>query len=141
MRKKGNTLEFADERREEVLRAIREEASACQRLDLPMACRRAVLRPASRFWVSEERAARVISAMFGGAGLPQRMEMSKRRMYEEIFRRTQALRRGRGKSLPLAHAVREVVYQPAPEHYMSPVSAMNMYYAHLRGKQKLRANG
>lgn len=140
MRKKGNTLEFDRERREELLAAIRQECSGDDRFDLLLACRRAVARQASRFWVSEERAARVVAAMDAGKPVFEKMELSKRRMYAEIQRRVAALRPGR-EGEPLMALVRDVVYEPAPEHYISAVSAMNMYYKHLREKRASRANG
>jgi len=140
MRKKGNTLEFAKERREELFAAIRAEGDCTDKFDLFLACRKAVARPASRFWVSEERAARVLSALAKGKPFGAGVELSKRRMYEEIRRRVDTLRRGR-EGEPLVHLVREVVYEPAPEHYISAVSAMNMYYSHLRSKHASRANG
>lgn len=141
MKKKGNTLEFTKERKDELFAAIRAEgASASCRFDLLQACTRAVVRPASRFWVSEERATRVLSAMAKGEILSSATELSKRRMYEEINRRVEALRPNR-ETEPLVNLVREVVYEPAPEHYISPVTAMNMYYEHLRFKHKALSNG
>lgn len=134
MRKKGNTLEFATERRAELVAAIRAEVAGNDRFDLLLACRRAVMRPASRFWVSEERAAHVLGAMARGNGVGCNARLPKMRMYEEIRRRVEELRQSReGESL--VGLVREVVYGPAPEHYISAVSAMNMYYAYLRSKR------
>lgn len=140
MRKKGNTLEFGQERRDELLAAIRYECADSGRFDLLSACRRAVVRPASRFWVSEERAARVLASMAAGRPVLEGMEASKRRMYVEIQRRVDALRPGR-ENEPLVALVRDVVYEPAPEHYISAVSAMNMYYDYLRQKRSARSNG
>lgn len=140
MRKKGNILEFAQERRDEIVAAIRAEGACADRFDLLLACRRAVARQASRFWVSEERAARVVSALSKGCGAIEGMDGAKRRMYEEIWRRVEALRPGR-EGEPLVSLVREVVYEPAPEHYVSAVTAMNMYYGHLRSNKAMRSNG
>lgn len=140
MKKKGNTLEFAKERREELFAAILAEGTDGKRFDLYQACGRAVARPASRFWVSEERAARVVTALAKGKPMSAKTELSKRRMYEEILRRVEAMRPGR-EDEPLVNLVREVVYTPAPEHYISAISAMNMYYSHIRAKRAARANG
>lgn len=140
MRKKGNTLEFIKERRDELFSAIRAEGTASSRFDLLQACRHAVSKPASRFWVSEERATRVLAAMAKGGNFGNETELSKRRMYEEINRRVSAIRPGR-ENEPLVNIVREVVYEPAPEHYISPITAMNMYYGHLRTKHKTSSNG
>ncbi|MCM1451721.1 MAG: hypothetical protein NC102_05650, partial [Clostridium sp.] len=77
----------------------------------------------------------VLSAMERGKE-PGRVRCElKRRMYDEIRHRVMARRQGR-EDEPLINLVREVVYGPAPEHYVSPISAMNMYYSYVRNLHK-----
>jgi len=77
--------------------------------------------PASRFWVSEDRAAEVISKMLRGEDIGN-MYKEKQRMYREILRRTEEKLATEG-ARPIYHVVFEVVNSPAPEFYMSPATA------------------
>lgn len=80
--------------------------------------------PSKRFWVSPERAFRVILEMEAGEDL-SRMIGNKRKMYLEIHKRVRALRRqARYKNESLATLVSIVVEQPAPCFYMTPKSAI-----------------
>lgn len=82
---------------------------------------RVVKSPCSRFWVSEMRAAVVISLMLRGK-CPDDMLPEKRRMYEAIYSRVTEIMKGR-EDMCLSHAVEEAVWSPAPEFYMAPETA------------------
>lgn len=82
--------------------------------------------PASRFWVSEERAAIVIAAMEAGKPLT-RMRRNKREMFEEIFRRYLALR-DLHPDKSLFELVSIVVHQPAPKFYLTPRTVGEFIY-------------
>ncbi len=77
--------------------------------------------PARRFWVSEERALRVVRAARRGA-LPARCNTLKREMYGEICRRVDALL-GEHPDWPLERCVWVAVNQQAPRFYLSVRSA------------------
>lgn len=74
------------------------------------------LTPTSRFFVSAQRAMRVVGRMDVGDPT-RRMRPSNKRMYQEIHRRVKNLMSARP-GLTLREAVEEVVEQPAPETYM-----------------------
>lgn len=82
--------------------------------------------PSRRFWVSEERAAIVVSGMMRGVAIGN-MRPQKREMFREIFRRTQALLE-ECPDLALSEAVARVVRQPAPKFYLTPQSARIIFY-------------
>lgn len=87
--------------------------------------------PASRFWVSEERAAVVISAMWAGRPLP-RMRPNKREMFEEIFRRFK-IEKERNPSATIYELVAEIVSQPAPKFYLTPRTVGEFIYRYKKG--------
>ena len=97
---------------------------------------RLVDQPASRFYVSELRAIRVIAAMRRGSLRPG-VSRSRGRMYAEVNRRVESLLE-KTPGMPLADAVVEVVNSPAPEFYMEPASARVTVYGLLRRRRKAR---
>lgn len=91
--------------------------------------------PSSRFWVSPERAMRVISSMDHGNRL-NGMIRNKRIMFREIYRRVHQLRtRPHYRQLPLSEVVQIVVEQPAPSFYKTPQSAIVIMH-HIRKRRK-----
>lgn len=85
------------------------------------AVRRSVQKEAPRFYVSEERATRVMGWMMKGDSRVARMLPKHRAMFEEIYRRTMALR-SQLPGRPLSEIVSRVVRRPAPEFYLTPMS-------------------
>jgi hypothetical protein len=85
------------------------------------AVRRSVQHEAPRFYVSDERAVRVLSWMMNGDERMERMMPKRREMFHEIYRRTMALRAQHPGS-SLTELVRRVVCRPAPEYYLTPKS-------------------
>lgn len=126
MKKKGNVIEFIEERDRELharfMDILRTERDVPLREMFGMAARR----KASRFWVSEPRAAIVIGAMMRGESLDG-MVPKRREMFEEIYRRVTALR-GKNPELTIWSAVCDVVCSPAPEFYLSAESARSIIY-------------
>lgn len=82
--------------------------------------------PASRFWVSEQRAAIVVSRMLAGKPL-SRMRVNKREMFEEIFRRFLILRDENPKK-SIFELTAIVVNQPAPKFYLTPRTVGEFIY-------------
>lgn len=82
---------------------------------------RAVNHPSRRFWVSEERALRVVRAMERGT-IPPCFNALKREMYGEIHRRVRRLS-AIHPDWPLKRLVWVVVNQEAPRFYLSVSSA------------------
>lgn len=119
MKKTGNISDFAEERDAALMAAYRQELTETRATSLDSIAAGVAVRPCSRFWVSEERAVAVISAMLRGRDVTATMHPSKRRMYEEIYRRTMALR-ARRPHASLISVIPEVIYSEAPEFYLSP---------------------
>lgn len=94
-----------------------------------------VNQPCSRFWISEERATAVISAIFRGQPILAAMRPTKREMFTEIYHRVQAIRKEE-KDMPLCDIVFEVVNSPAPKFYMHPNYARKVIYQIKQGLYK-----
>lgn len=82
----GSILDFTRERNADLMRVYRDRLAEASIIVMPVIFQLVADSPASRFWVSEERAAIVISAMAAGKPMP-RMRSNKREMFEEIYRR------------------------------------------------------
>ena len=78
-------------------------------------------RPTSRFFVTEERAAVVISNLLRGGTLDN-LSPTKKEMYEEISKRVWNILPYRA-GIKLQAIVKEVIEQPAPKFYLTPKSA------------------
>lgn len=130
MKKPGSVSDFTPQRDRELLAAFKNQLHLLGDVPLPEIFHRAARQPASRFWVSERRAAAVVSKMLKG-DLILSMNPKKREMYYEIFRRVERILNERP-GCCLTDAVFEAVNSPAPEFYLTPKSARVMIYR-LRG--------
>lgn len=115
----GSNIKFVHERNADIMRAYRSKMREAAVIRPPEIFRQVAESPASRFWVSEERAAIVISAMESGKPLPANMIPTKREMFTEIFRRYRLLRAQKPQST-IIELVTIVVHQPAPKFYFTP---------------------
>lgn len=122
----GSILDFTEERNQELLRVYHEQLSAAGYIIMPQIFELVANSPCSRFWVSEERAAIVISSMLAKKPLPN-MRQNKREMFEEIFRRFLELRRQHPDKSIYELAI-SVVHQPAPRFYMTPRTVGELIY-------------
>lgn len=126
MKHYGCTFECGDERDDDFMRAYCKQIEGRAVVVLSEVFRSLVDMPSKRFWVSEERAAIVVSDMMRGATL-ERMRPQKREMFQEIHRRTVALLEEHT-DMALSVAVAHVVRQPAPRFYLTPQSARIIFY-------------
>ncbi|MCH5234457.1 MAG: hypothetical protein J1E16_04125 [Muribaculaceae bacterium] len=118
MKTSGAILEFTHQRNSDIMRVFRHHLSSQPHIFLPDILVLVAKSPASRFWVSEERAAIVISALIAGRPLPP-MRDNKKEMFAEILRRYLEIKDSRpGESL--ANIVADIVNQPAPRFYLTP---------------------
>lgn len=113
----GSILEFTRERNEDLMRVYREKLSEASIIVMPVIFELVAQSPSSRFWVSEERAAIVISAMAAGRPMP-RMRKNKREMFEEIFRRFVVMHEQQPDK-SVYELVTLIVNQPAPKFYLT----------------------
>lgn len=122
----GSILDFTQERNQEVMRVYQEELSKAGYIIMPKIFEQVANSPCSRFWVSEERAAIVISTLLAGKVIPN-MRKNKREMFDEIFRRFLIAREQYPEKSIYALAIM-VVNQPAPKFYMTPRTVGELIY-------------
>lgn len=84
--------------------------------------------PAPRFYISEERAFRLVSLRRRKGRWPEGIIPTRRRMLNEIYRRVEAMMEA-DPALDLRDAVFEVVNSPAPSFYLTPGSIRRIIYS------------
>ena len=114
----GSTVDFTRQRNADLMRVFRQKLVEADFIRMDEICRQVAESPSSRFWVSEERAAIVVSAMESGRRLSCMTE-TKREMFDEIFRRYKEMRLIRPED-SLLDLVAVIVNQPAPKFYFTP---------------------
>lgn len=127
MKPYGSILEFTRDRNDDLMRAYRHQIGRARHIRMRDVSHAIVNMPSARFWVSEERATIVVSALMAGRDLPPNMRPTKCEMFSEIYRRVLRLRHRRP-TASIFELVCEVVNSPAPKFYMLPRSAMDIIY-------------
>lgn len=127
MKSFGSVLAFTRERNAALLKAYREQVDAASFVRLNEIGEKIVNSPSPRFWVSEERAAAVVSAIMRGKPGLETMRPTKREMFEEIHRRVMALKE-QHPDWHLCQLVFNVVNSPAPKFYMEVSSALERLF-------------
>jgi hypothetical protein len=122
----GSILDFTQERNQELMRVYQEKLSKAGYIVMPKIFEQVANSPCSRFWVSEERAAIVISTLLAGKVVPN-MRRNKREMFDEIFHRFLIAREQYPEKSIYALAIM-VVNQPAPKFYMTPRTVGELIY-------------
>lgn len=122
----GSILDFTEERNKELIRVYNEKLKQADYIIMPEIFKQVANSPCSRFWVSEERAAVVMSAMLVGKPLLN-MTKNKREMFEDLFQRFLMLREKYPKK-PICSLSTMAVYQPAPKFYMTPRTIGELIY-------------
>lgn len=125
MKHKGALMEYSRERSDDLMRAYDEYIASCDCIRMPDVYDKIVNMPSRRFWVSDIRAALVVSAMMRGEAKLESMWPLRREMYEEICRRVLAARE-KYPGLTASKLCAMVVEQPAPKFYLTPGSAKMM---------------
>ncbi len=127
MKYHGCILEFTDERNDELMRVFREAIASRPFNNIEELSEVIVNSPCSRFWVSEERAMVVVTALIKGLPVLRSMRPTKREMFQEIYKRVMKLRKVHPKTY-IYELVIKVVNSPAPKFYMTPRSGMDKIY-------------
>lgn len=121
MRHKGRGLcDYSEERDRELLLAWRGVAGGRESLSSAEICRRVVACPTRRFWVSEERAAAVLSSVLRGGSLDG-LRPERQAMFAELLRRVEPLL---ASGLPIREAAARAVHSRAPRFFLTPKTAM-----------------
>lgn len=132
MKYRGCILEFTDERNAELMRSFRKAIAKRDYIDITEVSEEMVNMSCSRFWVSEERAMVVVSALIKGLPVLNAMRPTKREMFQEIYNRVIALQEV-FLDATLSELVMKVVNSPAPKFYMRPRCAMEIIYKIKKG--------
>lgn len=127
MKSFGSILAFTRQRNAALLKAYRCFIAEAPFIRLDEIGEKIVNSPSPRFWVSEERATAVVSAILRGKPVLDSMRPSKREMFLEIHRRVLAIRR-QHPDRPLSEIVYDVVNAPAPKFYMEASSALERLF-------------
>lgn len=122
----GSILDFTKERNADLMRVYHEKLTEASIIVMPVIFQLVADSPASRFWVSEERAAIVISAMAAGKPMP-RMRNNKREMFGEIYHRYLVMREDYPDK-SVYELVAKIVNQPAPKFYLTPRTVGEFIY-------------
>ena len=140
MKHKGAVMEYSMERMNDLMRAYDEYISSCDYIRMPEVYKVIVNMPSRRFWVSDIRAALVVSVMMRGENDLSGMRPLKKEMYEEIHTRVVALK-SEYPELTISELCAKVIAQPAPKFYLTPGSAkMMICKAKKRWMQEKLAN-
>lgn len=126
MKKKGCSFEYGAMRDNELMASFLYLLGTLRGVPLREIYGMAAQMPASRFWVSEDRALTMVRKIRRG-GFPPEMTEMKRRMYGEIVSRVDTLLQS-GEETSLESAVFRVVEEKAPEFYLTPASAKVIIY-------------
>lgn len=126
MRKVGAKAEFNSQRDKELVDAFKKQLHLLGTMPQNKLFERASKMPASRFWVSEGRAAIVVSHLLKGGEINS-MNPKKQEMYKEILKRVKAILREHP-GVAVGDAVFKVVNSNAPEFYLTPLSARALIY-------------
>ena len=135
MKSPGSILEFTHDRNRELMSAFRKAIADRPFIDITEVSEAIVNMPCSRFWVSEERAMVVVTAMLKGKPILAAMRPTKREMFQEIYNRVLRLRASRPDA-PISILVSQVVNSPAPKFYLRPRCAMEIIYKLKKGFYK-----
>ena len=123
MRHKGNNTDVITQRNDDLMHEYHKIINESEYILLDdIVCQLANM-PAPRFYVSEERAAFVLSAMHHGKKL-KGMQKNKKQMFQELYRRAKKIIKNMKTVdwtdwIEIAHTI---IVQPAPKFYITPGS-------------------
>lgn len=120
MKHPGSKYEWERERNADLLRAYREAISRVDFVDLATICERVVKMPSRQFWISPKRAATIVAQIEAG-NAPKLRDNGQRRI-NEIYSRYKKVRETNHTD-SIYTIVSKIVFQPAPEFYLTPASA------------------
>lgn len=128
----GSSFPYKKERECELLCAFKRELANSKHIVMNSILQRVVNSPCSKFWVTEERAAIVISNMLCGKAIFA--TDSKREMFTELLKRYKEERKKR-KTEPISRIVFDIVNSPAPKFYLSISQAKIIINAARKSKR------
>lgn len=139
MKHNGSKSDFTTQRNKELMRTFKRILAENHFNDLRKLYQQVAESPCSRFWVSEERAKVVISAMLKGQYPLDSVKDTKRDMYLEIFKRVLAIRKD-DPDVSIQDAVFDAVNSPAPKFYLTPDSVLQIIWRCRKGYYEYHTN-
>lgn len=127
-------FEYGDDRVKDLMRVFYNQLGDADTVSEMV--KKAVASPSERFWVSEERALRIVSAMERGRHVSMGSNL-KREMFAEIYRRCCRLAVTHP-DWPLLRRVSYVVNHEAPRFYMSESNAHSLICRERRRARQLQ---
>ena len=121
MKHKGKSYSFVKQRNDDLYAEYKKIVSKRSFLNMGEIANELYTIPAPRFYVSSERAAIVISAMYNGFKL-KGMTKNKKEMFIELYKRAKKLKK-KMPDLSWTEIAQMLVNQPAPSFYLTPGSA------------------
>lgn len=113
----GSCFPYKRQREKELMTVFRSVLASSARVNMMNVFREVVSRPCSRYWVTEERAAIVISSIMRGTYTP--LGRDKHDMYMSLYRRFLETR-SQCPNLPYQELIFLSVNSPAPRFFLSP---------------------
>lgn len=138
MRKKGSFYEHEEERNSDLMEVYKKCLASMTYVSMARLWELMAEYPAKRFYVSEERAAIVVSRIFHGDNLSN-MRPTRRKMFYEIHSRVQKIIQDKPQ-LSIAQCCSMIVYSPAPSFFMTPFSIRQTVYKIKRQWYEQRRN-
>lgn len=136
MKKKGSVAEFGCRRDDELLDAYKKALSGTGIVAPNVIYELTADSPSSRFWVSERRAAEVLSAMAKGRSIAGMTPM-KREMFADLFIIFSEYRRNFPEA-SIYEAAFHAVNSPAPRFYLTPKTVRIMIFK-IRRERRSRS--
>ena len=119
----GSIMDCSEERIADLMQAYDDYISSCDYIRMPDCYKFIANQPAPRFYVSDIRAAIVVSAMLDKREKSYRnMRALKLEMFQEICRRVVKMRE-REPTITVIECCKKIVLQPAPKFYISSNTA------------------
>lgn len=129
MKKPRASIDFAKAREKEIVSAFRRLLPRLQHIVVRDVAALVAALPSPRYWVSEERAAIVLSRMLRGQPLGP-MRPLRLAMFRELRSAFESVRH-RHPRLPYLEAVHMAVNSPASSFFMAPETVAKIIYQYL----------
>ena len=130
MKKTGSKSCYSELRNKELLKTYRRLIGECNKIYLPEILQRLADSTCSRFWVSEQRAAIVLSKMFAGEDVLCKMRPCKQQMFMKLFQKALYVKFKKPEK-NMKTIAWEVTNSPAPKFYLD-ASCIRVYLHYIK---------
>lgn len=132
-----NKCYFLAERNREIMKRYAQIVATTDCKTQNEALSRVVRSPCRRFWVAPERVAKAFYRLRNGGDMSD-MTACKRRMYSELYRRyLEKIKHEEYRDMSISRICEILVEEEAPEFYLEPETAMDIFIAERNKKRKI----